>query len=121
MKKNKELKTKNIKLTEEEEKIAKKKAILTIALCILWPLTLLVIIPNIQDLIGQYVYYGLLVISILNVYLTIMHTKLELSSEKYQSYMGRTNLGKIERFSSLVFLLEIGMIILLIIVLKKSK
>ena len=119
-KNSKKIKLSEIALTEEEIKQSRKKAILTIVLCIMWPLTLFILVPNMKSLIPSYVFYALIIISGINVYLSVLYNKIEIDSVKYQGFLAQNKIGKVERFASLILIFEIGFVILTLVTLKKS-
>ncbi|CDZ74391.1 putative membrane protein [Peptoniphilus sp. ING2-D1G] len=107
---------KKIELTEEEKNIAKKKSILTILLCILWPVTLFMLWPGARNAFGN-LYFLIAAISILNVAMTYLYLNLEISRDKYISYTFNSGIGKIERIAMLFLIVEVVFILLYIFVL----
>ncbi len=107
---------KKIELTEEEKNIAKKKSILTILLCILWPVTLFMLWPGARNAFGN-LYFLIASISILNVVMTYLYLNLEISRDKYISYTFSSGIGKIERIAMLFLIVEVVFILLYIFVL----
>ncbi|SHH31670.1 hypothetical protein SAMN02745245_01061 [Anaerosphaera aminiphila DSM 21120] len=104
-----------VTLTEEEEVIAKKKAIFTIALCIMWPITLLLLWPSLRNFVPNIVYYGIIGISMINIILTYLYTTVQIEQIKYQAYLSRNSIGKIERFGSVFVIVEAALILIFII------
>lgn len=86
----------------------------------MWPLTLFILVPNMKSLIPSYVFYALIVISGINVYLSVLYNKIEIDSVKYQGFLAQNKIGKVERFASLILIFEIGFVILTLVTLKKS-
>ncbi len=107
---------KRIKLTEEEQHVAKKKALLTILLCILWPVTLFMLWPGTKEAFGVF-YYLIAAISILNVVMSYFYVNLDISRDKYISYTFSSGIGKIERVAMLFLIVEVIFILLYIFVL----
>lgn len=120
-KNKKNIKLSTIKLTEEESKISSTKAILTILLCVMWPLTLIILIPNIKNMIPDMLFYLLIFISLINVYLSVWYNKVKVDNVKYQAYLSQNKIGKVERFASLILIFEVGLVILFLLTLKKIK
>ncbi|RVU54283.1 hypothetical protein [Anaerosphaera multitolerans] len=120
-KKNKKIKSVNLDkvvLSEEETKVAKKKAMLIILLCIMWPITLLLLWPSLRSIVPTIVYYGIILISMVNVILTYTFTTLEIDEMKYQAFLQRNPIGKVERLGSVFVIAEVGLIMMFIILSK---
>lgn len=109
-KSNKQIDLKKVELTEEENKKAHRKALLTILLCILWPFTLVILMPNIKVLIGDIGYYAVLALAAVNVYMTIAYTKSDVDDLKYAAFLAQNKIGNVERFAGLIFIVEVVLI-----------
>lgn len=109
-KSNKQIDLKKVELTEEENKKAHRKALLTILLCILWPFTLVILMPNIKVLIGNIGYYAVLALAAVNVYMTIAYTKSDVDDLKYAAFLAQNKIGNVERFAGLIFIVEVVLI-----------
>ncbi|MDO5040862.1 MAG: hypothetical protein Q4D95_02105 [Peptoniphilus sp.] len=107
---------KKIKLTEEERSAAKKKVLLTILLCILWPVTLFMLWPGAKEAFGVF-YYLIAAISALNVVMSYLYMNIDISRDKYISYTFSSAIGKIERVALLLLIVEVVFILLYVFVL----
>ena len=108
-----------VELSEQDRNIAKKKVIITVLLCIMWPLTLFLLMPHVRTVMPQIIFYALVVISAINVYMTIEYTKFELDDVKYEAYVVQSKYGKIERFAGLLFIFEVAFILFCVYVIVK--
>lgn len=106
-KSGKKIDLRKVDLTEGEKKAANKKALLTIVLCISWPFTLILLMPNIRELVSGFIYYLILFVAAMNVYLTIGYTRTQIDDLKYQAYLAQNRIGNVERFAGLIFIVEV--------------
>ncbi|MGO1580763.1 MAG: hypothetical protein ACTHWZ_05080 [Peptoniphilaceae bacterium] len=115
-KKKKSINLDKIVLSEEEKIGAKKKALLTIILSFLWPITLILLWTEARQVINPFLYYLIVFISGINIILTINYSKIEIDKYKYMAYLKNNKIGKVEKFSSAIAIAEtifiIGMIII---------
>lgn len=103
---------KKVELTNEEIQLFRKKAARNIALSILWPVTLTLLIPHVKEVTGDILYYIIVALAAINVYITIGTNKIEVDEIKYMAFGFRDKLGKIERFTTIIFIVEIMFVIL---------
>lgn len=107
-----------IELNEDDYKKFKLKALSTIVLSITWPLSLFIIVPNIRTVLSNAMYYSILVVSIFNIILTFLSGRLKIDEIKYHKYLLESKFRKLERFSSLILIIEVIMIFIYLVMIK---
>lgn len=107
-----------VELSDEEYKKSKLKVLSNTVLSITWPLSLLIIVPNIRGVLSNYIYYFVLIISIFNIIATFLSRKLEVDEIKYHKFLLESKLKILERFSNIILIIEVLLIFIYLVSIK---